>query len=80
MPRKGEKFIKLHFKLSESKNKYIIIGDKEPRYMFLPIVLDVMELERMLSKIVEHFVDMRVKITPEDMEKGILKIELKHKE
>lgn len=39
------------FTVSESKESYIIFGEKDPHDMFLPIVFDVTDLQEFFDKI-----------------------------
>lgn len=78
--KKGDKKISFNIRLSDSKNKYLIVGDRDPSRMILPVVIDIKDLEKFISDITEHFTGNQAQVLPLDMDKGVLCFYVKQEE
>lgn len=68
--------IKLSIKSSETKNMYLILGEVLPKYMRLPLVIDVMEFESLINNILCKLGAPEIEITGKHMDEGYLTIEV----
>lgn len=48
--------ISIPYRLPQSKNKYIILGEVDPERMVLPVVIDMSELKEIINKLCAPFI------------------------
>ena len=64
-----------------SMNKYIVIGDKVPKDMILPLVIDITDFEKLIEGIVSKIDESKtIEIRASDISKGIFKVNVIDKE
>jgi hypothetical protein len=73
--------VKIKFRLTDHKNKFIVLGDSVPEEMILPVIIDMSHLRTVLDEIIGGLLPGKhVNIESSEIDKATLIISIEDKE